>query len=318
MREDTLSLDQLVAKARALETSESQAAGIEESLTSTRPSQDDSATINRTFSHRTSKGKPPSVARHMPQSCRQCGYSWPHKKSCPAQGKQCAKCGKNNHFAQVCRSRIAPRRQRLEKPSSAKQVVHHTEVESTNNSSMDDEYLYTLDVHPTQKKESSKPPTAIIHITSVPVQMIIDSGASTNIIDETAYQQICQQEKIAITKSTHKIMAYGSDKPLPAMGQFRAIMESKSYYAIATIHVIKGCNGSLLSYQTATEVGLIVLNVKQIKDKPPDIEELAATNPNLFNGIGDLNNFTLDLHIDHSRELKRRDYYLNYFIFSES
>ena len=102
------------------------------------------------------------------------------------------------------------------------------------------QYLYTVDVHPTQKKESSKPPTAIIHINSVPVQMIIDSGASTNIIDETAYQQICQQEKIAITKSTIKIMAYGSDKPLPAMGQFRATMESKSHYTVATIHVIKG------------------------------------------------------------------------------
>ena len=193
------------------------------------------------------KGKRPSVARHTPQSSRQCGYSWPHKKSCPAQVKQCAKCGKNNHFAQVCRSRIAPRRRRLDKPSSAKQVVHHTEVEPTNNSSTDDEYLYTLDVHPTQKKESSKPPTAIIHINSVPVQMIIDSGTSTNIIDESAYQQICQQETIAISKSTNKIMACGSDKPLPAMGQFRAIMESKSHYTVATIHVIKWCNGSLVS-----------------------------------------------------------------------
>ena len=218
LREDTLSLDQLLAKLRALETSEIQAAGIEESLTSARPSQDDSATINRTFSHRTLKGKPPSVARHTPQSCRQCGYSWPHKKSCPAQGNQCAKCGKNNHFAQVCHSCIAPRQQRSDKPSSAKQVVHHTEVESTNNFSTDDEYLYTLDVHPTLKNESSKPPTVIIHINSVPVQMNIDSGASTNIIDETAYQQICQQEKIAITKSTNKSLAYGSDKTTSCNG----------------------------------------------------------------------------------------------------
>ena len=77
-------------------------------------------------------------------------------------------------------------------------------------------------------------------------------------------------------------------------------MESKSHYTVATIHVIKGCNGSLLSYQTATELSLIALNVNQIKDKPPDIEQLAATNPNLFNGIGELKNFTLNLHIDHN------------------
>ena len=98
--------------------------------------------------------------------------------------------------------------------------------------------------------------------------MIIDSGASTNIIDETAYQQICQQETLAITKSTNTIMAYGSDKPLPAMGQFHATMESTSLYTVATIHVLKGCNGSLLSYQTATESGLIALTVNQIKESP--------------------------------------------------
>ena len=89
-----------------------------------RPCQDDSATINRTIWNRMPKGKLCSVSRHTPQLCLQCGYSWPHKKTCPAQGKQSAKCGKNNHFAQVCRSRIAARQRRSEKPSSAKQVVH--------------------------------------------------------------------------------------------------------------------------------------------------------------------------------------------------
>ena len=300
LREEQLSLEQLLAKARALETSEVQAAGIEESLASMRSSQDNSATINRTFSNRAKNGKPPSAARRTPHLCRQCGYSWPHKKSCPAQGKQCAKCGKNNHFAQVCRSRIAPRTRRSEKSNSATQVRHHTEVESTDNSSTDDEYLYTMAVKPAKKKESSKPPTAIIQINSVPVQMIIDSGASTNIIDETAYQQICKREKIAITKPTNKILAYGSEKPLPAMGQFRATLESKSNYTVATIHVIKGSHGSLLSYHTATELGLIELKVNQLKDKPPDIEQLAATYPNLFNGIGELKDFNLRLHIDHN------------------
>jgi len=42
--------------------------------------QDDSATINSTFSNRTPKSKLCSVPRHAPQLCRQCGYSWYHKK----------------------------------------------------------------------------------------------------------------------------------------------------------------------------------------------------------------------------------------------
>ena len=216
------------------------------------PSQDDSATINHTFSNCAKNGKPSSAARPTPHLCHQWGYSWPHRKSCPVQGNKCAKCGKNDHFAQVCHIRITPRLQRSEKSDSATQVRHHTEVESTDNSSTDDEYLYTMAVKPAKKRWSSKPPTAIIQINSVPVQMIIGSGASTNIIDETAYQQICERQKIAITKPTNTISAYGSEKPLPAMGQFRAPLASKSHHTVATIHVIKGSHGSLLSYHMAT------------------------------------------------------------------
>ena len=126
--------------------------------------------------------------------------------------------------------------------------------------------------------------------------MVIDSGASANIIDETAYQHVCKREKIAITKPRNKILAYGSEKPLPALRQFLAT--SKSHYTVAPNHVSKGSNGSLLSYHTATELGLIMLTVNQLNDKPPDIEQLAATNPNLFNCIGELKDFNLRLHID--------------------
>jgi len=110
--------------------------------------------------------------------------------------------------------------------------VHRPEVYATNNSSTDEEYLFTLAVHTTQRKWSFKRPTAITHINTVPAHMIIDSGAPTNIIDETAYQQICKREKIASTKPTTKIMAYGLKNPLPAMGQFRATLESKSHYTL--------------------------------------------------------------------------------------
>ena len=39
-------------------------------------------------------------------TCRRCVYNWPHLKSpCPAQGKQCGKCGKFNHFQKCCKSK---------------------------------------------------------------------------------------------------------------------------------------------------------------------------------------------------------------------
>ncbi len=46
-----------------------------------------------------------TIGQNMP--CRNCGFNLPHKSQsgeCPAKGKECAKCGKPNHFAKVCRS----------------------------------------------------------------------------------------------------------------------------------------------------------------------------------------------------------------------
>ena len=50
---------------------------------------------------------------HTGKSCRNCGGNYPHNGTCPAKGKQCRKCLKNNHFAAVCRGRP----EKAEKPS---------------------------------------------------------------------------------------------------------------------------------------------------------------------------------------------------------
>lgn len=187
----------------------------------------------------------------------------------------------------------------LRKSRNTKQAVRKVEVEKTSESSTDDEYLYTLNEKSTNKKlSSSNTPNTTVIINSVPIQMIIDSGASTNIIDQSDYEKICKQHKLDIKKSATNIMAYGSDKPLPAVGKFTATLEAKTRYTVADIYVIKGHHGSLLSYQTATALGLIAIKVNHVKEKPPDIEQLASTYPTLFKGIGELKSFKLKLHID--------------------
>ena len=49
----------------------------------------------------TGKGKQAKTDKE----CFRCGGKYPHTKNCPAMGKKCAKCGKENHFAKVCRSK---------------------------------------------------------------------------------------------------------------------------------------------------------------------------------------------------------------------
>ena len=43
--------------------------------------------------------------RTVQKSCFKCGRSWPHRNGkCSAKGKICTKCGKPNHFVNVCKS----------------------------------------------------------------------------------------------------------------------------------------------------------------------------------------------------------------------
>ena len=65
------------------------------------------------------------------------------------------------------------------------------------------------------------------------------------------------------------------------------------------VHVIQGNHGSLLSYRTASDLGIIDLKVNQIQT-PQTTEELIQQFSKLFKGIGKLKDTELHLHIDDS------------------
>nr|XP_006814444.1 PREDICTED: uncharacterized protein LOC102808860 [Saccoglossus kowalevskii] len=104
LRED-MKLEDLLNFARAMEVSESQAADIEGNL--------HASTINaisRGFKSKHNKrGKPKRVAvnesRSTSRLCYFCSGNYPHGRPCPAKGKKCKSCGKDGHFAKVCRSK---------------------------------------------------------------------------------------------------------------------------------------------------------------------------------------------------------------------
>ena len=56
--------------------------------------------------HRVIHSKP-KKGHVQARKCHQCGEFHPHKnKPCPATGKTCHKCGKKNHFAKCCMSKV--------------------------------------------------------------------------------------------------------------------------------------------------------------------------------------------------------------------
>ena len=77
-------------------------------------------------------------------------------------------------------------------------------------SSSDDAHLYV----PSQDICGSKIPTISVMISEIPVDMIINTGISIDILDETAYHKVNYSGKITLQPSTKRSLAYGSKSQL--------------------------------------------------------------------------------------------------------
>ncbi|CAB3998121.1 uncharacterized protein K02A2.6-like, partial [Paramuricea clavata] len=296
-----VTLAKILAKGRAFELSESQATGIENALHSTHISDEVVEAVHPTTKHNNHRDKQHTSFHrqdfYTSSECRNCGGPWPHNNNiCPAKGKSCLNCGKSNHFAKVCRSarkaRVGQQENRRPSKKYHKNKVHKIYGKpSSSKSSSEDEFIFTL--KPTCRDKTT--PQVQISVNTTPINMVIDTGASIDIIDELAFNTLQKQRPIALQRSKTRIFAYGATNQLPVMGQFRATLECLTGATTTQVHVIKRNFGCLLSYQTASALGLIMLNVNNVK---PEHEQLMKEYAHLFNGIGTLKNFEVKLHID--------------------
>ena len=283
LREEALTLDALLTKARSLEASERQATGMERNL------QDESVHNIRNQTSRTTESKQSTT------KCRKCGLTWPHKTGpCPAKGQTCRKCGKPNHFARMCLSKTATKHPQPPKGHGKKSRIRQVSVQESDTSSSDDEYLYTLG----QGATSAKTPTVPVQISGVAVDMIVDTGASVDIVDEATFNKINHSKNVRLQPPTKRLFAYGSKSQLSVLGKFETTVGFKSNQVTSTIHVLPGDSGSLLGYKTATSLGVIDLHVNKVAAETPEHERLTAQYPNLFKGIGNLKGVEIKLHID--------------------
>lgn len=125
------------------------------------------------------KGNKPNKSESGKGVCYRCGNKdhYGRDPKCPARGKQCSSCGKDDHFSKMCRS---------------KQV--HT---VTDNDATHDEYAFAV----RHGKSSCIP----INIGGIDVQVLIDSWASANIVDENTWKELKQNGiKCMSNKATTK------------------------------------------------------------------------------------------------------------------
>ena len=275
-----------MAKGRAFELSESQATGIEKPLESTSISEEVVQAVgpsNRVpAQQQASRTRQDSVTQ--PQ-CRNCGGPWPHSNNiCPAKGKSCLNCGKPNHFAKVCRSATRMSHSSQHDPRQSTKMSHKVRkvcVKPGNSeSSSEEEFIFTL-------KSTSKHNTPLIQISvnNIPINMVIDTGASIGIIDEHTFNTVRQNAPIALQRSSTHIFAYGATTQLPVMGKFEATLACSTGSTTSQIHVIKGNFGCLLSYQTVSALGLIMININKLQPEYTGHEQLLKEYAHLFDGL---------------------------------
>ena len=117
--------------------------------------------------------------------------------------------------------------------------------------SSEDEYAWTMHNRPTNKTTARKSPMTVIAVNNINAKMMIDTGASVNMMDERTYEMI---RKPALMKHRGpRIMPYGGGTPLNVLGGGGGdvSLELKSAIQCHRFHVIKGAHGSLVGFNTA-------------------------------------------------------------------
>ena len=222
------------------------------------------------------------------QTCRNCGGKFPHKngmESCPARGKQCHNCQKMGHFAKYCKS-----------PPKPTGKVRSVTDNKTDLDESDDEYLFTVNT------SSGNHPETQVEIGHTKVNILIDSGASVNLLNHDIYQRIQQNDnRIKLFKTNAKIIAYGTSTPLNLAGEFTATVTSASGTSITSkFYVTQSISKCNLGYESSSSLGLITLNLNNINpdQRDPDVQQIIDKHAKLFQGTGNLKDREVKLEID--------------------
>ena len=300
-REKDKGLTNILSIARALECSDRQAATIERDNTT-----DTHSTVNALKSkqqqQRPRNQYHPPPQRNFAKSprkthqsggklCIYCAEPLPHSGPCPAQGKTCNYCKKKNHIVKACI--------KLKKKEAAghRGVRHISEQQSTAtqddtsntcySDSSDDDYVYRIS---TVNMVQDKAPVIDVCLNNKKVNILVDTGASVNILDELTYKNI--GKPTLSTETVPQLYPYGSSKSLRVMGQCHIPVKTKQVTQQHIFYVVQGSNGSLLSYATAQDLGIVKI-INSITDP-------VLKYPQLFQGVGKLKDVQVKLHIDNS------------------
>ena len=242
--------------------------------------------VNSVREKQEDKGKEP-----VKGTCYRCGKvgHFGRDSECPARGKTCHKCGGADHFGSQCKTKTAkpPKSRREEKPKGKKKKKSVRYVGSERD---EDEYAFTVN-------SVTSPEKIDVTVGGVVVEMLIDSGASTNVIDKNLWSKLKQDKiKCVSRKSDKKLYAYGSKQPLNVLGTFSALVRVEGKEIEAEFVVINGEGAALLGRETAIQLGVLKLGTRICT--VTSSETIMSDYKEIFEGVGKLKDYQVKLHVN--------------------
>ncbi|XP_044182144.1 uncharacterized protein K02A2.6-like [Acropora millepora] len=183
-----------------------------------------SVSVNRVHDRRTRRNsRDTTLSGGECYRCGRRGY-FARDPLCPARGKECSKCSQVGHFANVCKTKVK------EIPSRSR--VQYMRMDECKEEEDEDMFAVAGDA------QGGK---ITVNIGGIPVEMIIDSGASANVISQALWEQLKKQHiKCVSRRSTKKLYAYGAVTPLEVIGTFTTDLSLGSKSVSAEVSASKG------------------------------------------------------------------------------
>ena len=180
----------------------------------------------------------PQPNNYKNNSCYKCG-SEHGVDACPAKGRTCNNCGKQNHFAKVCRQ--STRKQ--QKPRI--QFVNQNNLNESSSSGS----IWIVKQAKAAINYLSKffMPFVAIFLSQTWINICVDTGAQANIMDEKTFNQLKLKPKLY--KTSVKLYRYNDTRPIELLGEFKTRVMYNNQYRSVTFIVVKGNAGNLLNLE---------------------------------------------------------------------
>ena len=198
--------------------------------------------------------------RETIRSCRYCGGS--HRRGdCPAYGQTCKKCGRRNHFSQVCLQRNSSQRH-----ASANIVTHSQQLSDEDSG----DSIMTLDLSPEPAEEvlvvQNKQLKSKIHATmkikdGSKTIFEVDTGATCNVIRSGELRGTKYENNVT---ATNQVLKMYNSSPLKPAGKCRVQLtnpqNSQKYKVDFVVVEDQAANINLLGSRAAQQMNLIRVN----------------------------------------------------------